>query len=179
MVVDSISGSMVASCDPGGAPCGGGDAASPQAEQFAQLLASSATGAGQQPPLDAQVANLQAGSRDGFGEDVLGALRGLGQTISKMESVGTYRARTGPASHDLGAASTQPPALPGPAERNPGASRRAKPGNDVIDQAMAMANDALGQQAQLYKVMMDFTLVQSSAESLNKALKTLLTQGGG
>ena len=42
-----------------------------------------------------------------------------------------------------------------------------------------MAQDALGQQAQLYKVMMDFTLVHASAESLNKSLKTLLTQGGG
>lgn len=153
-----------------------GDQGRTQGEAFTQLLT--------QPPapsLDValRTSMLQAGGQSGLGENISGSLRKFGQTIDRMETMGAHKPRGARAGQEPAPGSTQPSVLPGPAERNPGTARRAKAGEDHINEAMEMAQDALGHQAQLYKVMMDFTLVHSSAESLNKSLKTLLTQGGG
>ena len=168
-----------------------------QGEAFAQLLAQPAAGGQPTAALDAvaRTSPLQAGGQAGLGEDILGSLRRFGQTVGRMEEMGAFKPRAAQAAASQAAASqaatslaghgsapgaAQPPALlPGPAEQHPRAGRSVRAGEDHIEAAMAMAQDALGHQAQLYGVMMNFTLVHSSAESLNKSLKTLLTQGGG
>ncbi len=161
----------------GGGHGGNGDA-------FAQLLAQTAAGTGPNGGETVRTLDLQAGGPPGVGEEMSAGLRRFGQTVGKMQEIGAFKQRKAEAGQGLGADATQSPGLQspvlrGPAEQDPRAARRAGSGQDHMNQAMTMAQDALGQQAQLYKVMMDFTLVHSSAESLNKSLKTLLTQGGG
>lgn len=159
----------------------GGGQDSTQGEAFAQLLA--------QPPAAApdaaldvvmRTSMLRPGGAPGLGEDVSAGLRRFGETMNRMEQMGTYKpsgSRAGQGSART--AASQPSVLPGPAEKGlvPGGGTRTA--EDYIAKAEEMAQDAMARQSQLYKVVMDFTLVHSSAESLNKSLKTLLTQGGG
>ncbi len=168
MAIEALPNVVAAPSRPEGTPAdvGGGQA---QGNAFAQLLA-------QPRPSEAR---LEAGGTSGVGEQLSAGLQRFGQTIGKMEQIGAYKQHGAQAGQAPTSAAAQPTVLPGPAEQNLGAARRAQTGQDHISQAMGMAHDALGQQAQLYKVMMDFTLVHSSAESLNKSLKALLTQGGG
>lgn len=189
MAIEALPNAVAAPSRLGELPGGGVDGrGKAQGDAFAQLLAQPAAVSGQQPAalgLMMQTAPLQAGGQTGIGEDIFGSLRKFGQTIGRMEEMGGYRPRSAQAGNvqagQAPATSARQPSavLPGPAEQDPRAGRRAQSGEDHINKAMEMAQDALGHQAQLYKVMMDFTLVHSSAESLNKSLKTLLTQGGG
>lgn len=146
-------------------------------DSFARLLAQ-APGEGGTRPADTPAPFL-GGAPAGLGEEVVAGLRRFGRTVGKMEDIGAFKKRAIPGAEALPGGAPQPPVLPGPAELDPKSIRRPPSGQEVIGQAMDMARDSLGQQAQLYRVMMDFTLVHSSAESLNKSLKTLLTQGGG
>ncbi len=159
---------------------GGGSQA--HGDVFAQMLAQPPAAGGPQPNaagVPARIQVLGSSGQTGLGEDVIASLRKFGQTVGKMEDIGAYKQSGARSNGGPAAGAPQPSALPGPAEQDPKGARRTQAGQDYIGQAVEMANESLGQQAQLYKVMMDFTLVQSSAESLNKSLKTLLTQGGG
>ena len=148
-----------------------------QGDAFAQQLAAQAQPA-TSAPVSIPISALQSGGQAGLGEQILGSLQKFGQTVGKMEEMGM--AKPGRTLSDGQAASVFQPSAPllGPVQHNQGGNR-PQTADENIKQALGKAEEALGHQAQLYGVMMDFTLVHSSAESLNKSLKTLLTQGGG
>lgn len=188
MSIEALANTVAAPSRLEGAPGGVGGHGG-NGDAFAQLLAQTAAGAGPDGGEAVRTLNLQASGPPGVGEEMSAGLRRFGQTVGKMQEIGAFKQRKAEAGQGLGADAMQSPGLQspglqspvlrGPAEQDPRAARRVGSGQDHVNQAMTMAQDALGQQAQLYKVMMDFTLVHSSAESLNKSLKTLLTQGGG
>jgi hypothetical protein len=79
------------------------------------------------------------------------------------------------------AASLATPGNPSPAAQgtspNPQDQNAQVP--TMVDQTRNLVREGMEHQAKMYGVAFEFGLVEASMESVNKALKSLLTQGGG
>ena len=159
-------------------------ASSPDAQHFAALLPPEQAGEPQAATAKTETAVRLAppGSGSGLGDAVLGTLQRFGRTVQTLDAMGSWA--------QPGSAAADAPALP----RGPAAAPLAAPGNPspapqvahldvqvqaVFDQTRALWSEGMEAQAKMYSAAFELGLVEASAESVNKSLKTLLTQGGG
>ena len=175
-------------------PDGPGAAGTPDAQDFAAMQpaeqAPVQTGGLQPAPPEAArpeampAVRLAPPSSTGLGDAVLSSLRRFGRAVQTLETIGSEWKQ--PSSATARGASAL--------ARGPAAARLAMPGNPpsaaqgtspnpqaqtAVDQASNLFREGMEDQARMYGVAFEFGLVEASMESVNKALKSLLTQGGG
>ncbi len=110
-----------------------------------------------------------------LGDQVLNGLRKLGKSIEAMSNMGAP-------SHDpkpLSTATTSSAAKPKPSNAPPEGAAQTRDSGSDLREMHAMWEGGMQRQRQLYKTVFEFELVQESAQSMMKSLKSLLTQGGG
>lgn len=159
---------------------GGTQGAAPQAD-FSSMLNGGAAPLPQAAPAPALPGQGVPGqgaiaSHDRLGDQVLNGLRKLGKSVEAMGNMGLPP-------HGAKAPSAAKPALPNTAP--PGGvptQQGATPTQDLASNFRdmhAMWEGGMQHQKQLYATVFEFELVQESAQSMMKSLKSLLTQGGG
>lgn len=151
---------------------GGTQGTSPQAD-FSSLLNSGAVPPPQAAPAPALPRQGAIASHDRPGDQVLNGLQKLGKSVEAMGNMGVPP-------HDAKAPSAAKPALSNTAPQ--GASQGGTPTQDLASNLRdmhAMWEGGMQHQKQLYATVFEFELVQESAQSMMKSLKSLLTQGGG
>ena len=151
-------------------PSGGGDTqgTSPQAD-FSSMLNSAAVPFPQAAPAPALPGQGAIASHDRLGDQVLNGLQKLGKSVEAMGNMGAPP-------RNAKASSAAKPALPNTAPQG------GTPTQDLASNLRdmhAMWEGGMQHQKQLYATVFEFELVQESAQSMMKSLKSLLTQGGG
>lgn len=152
---------------------GGTQGAAPQAD-FSSMLNNGAVPPPQAAPAPALPGQDVPGqgavaSHDRLGDQVLNGLRKLGKSVEAMGNMGLPP-------HDAKAPSAAKPALPDTVPQG-GAPTQDLASN--LRDMHAMWEGGMQHQKQLYATVFEFELVQESAQSMMKSLKSLLTQGGG
>lgn len=104
-----------------------------------------------------------------LGDQVLNGLHKLGKSVEAMSKLGT-------APRDTKTPSVAKPASSaGPAQNSPATQSFDSNLRDM----QTMWEGGMQQQKQLYQTVFEYAIVQESAQSMMKSLKSLLTQGGG
>ncbi len=138
---------------------------SPHAD-FSSMLDSGAVPPPQAAPAPALPRQGAIAPHDRLGDQVLNTLQKLGKSVEAMGNMGAP-------SRDAKAPSAAKAAPPSTAPQG-GAPRQ-----DFASDMRAMWEGGMQHQKQLYATVFEFELVQESAQSMLKSLKSLLTQGGG
>ena len=97
------------------------------------------------------------------GEQILRGLEKLGRSIEAMDKAGEKK-----------------PVPPAPSSKAAPPGKTATQGTDnAMNEMEKLAYDAMNHQRQAYAKAFEFEVIQGSAQSMLKSLKSLLTQGGG
>ncbi len=119
-----------------------------------------------------------------LGDQVLGSLEKLGHSVEAMGKMGSVPASKLSKAPSAGIPSANTPSANASSANAPSPAPAAKdaaqkPGGADMSDLRAMWETGMQHQKQLYATVFEFELVQESAQSMLKSLKSLLTQGGG
>ena len=121
------------------------------------------------PPADASDLRLAVPHSGTGGDEILNSLQRFSQAVQDIGKLGAHAPTTqlhpGPAASPVGAPANAPD--------------QQLPASNAVDELQHMFSDGMAAQAKMYGAVFNLGLVQSSGESVNKSLKSLITQGGG
>ena len=163
---------------PASLPAGNGG--TPSRTEFSSMLngapdSASASLAPQAAPGPERPAQGGVTPHNQLGDQVLNGLRKLGKSIEAMSNMGAPSHDPKPSSTAKASFAAKPKSSNAPPE---GTAQTRDLGSDLREMH-AMWEGGMQHQRQLYKTVFEFELVQESAQSMMKSLKSLLTQGGG
>ena len=147
-----------------------GSGGGPSQAEFSSALDNAAANPPPQVALEPKpLAQGLIASHNRLGDQVLNGLQKLGKSVEAMGSFGA----TPHGAKVPSAAKPSPSAAP--SQTNPA----TQDFNSNLRDMQAMWEGGMQRQKQLYQTVFEFQVVQESAQSMMKSLKSLLTQGGG
>lgn len=157
-----------------------GSGASPKADFEAMMGNGAAKLQAPQPGTGPQAYRAGSIARGGnLGDQVLGSLEKLGHSVEAMGKMGSAPASKPSKAPAAGTPSANAPPANAPSPAPAAKDAAQKPGGAGMSDLRAMWETGMQHQKQLYATVFEFELVQESAQSMLKSLKSLLTQGGG
>ena len=147
-----------------------GSGGTPSQAEFSSMLNSAAatSPAPQLAPEPKPLAQGLIAPHNRLGDQVLNGLQKLGKSVEAMGSFGATP-------HGTTSSATKPSASAAPSQGNPA----TQDFNSNLRDMQAIWEGGMQRQKQLYQTVFEFQVVQESAQSMMKSLKSLLTQGGG
>ena len=147
-----------------------GSGGRPSQAEFSSMLNSAATSpAPHLAPEPKPLAQGLIAPHNRLGDQVLNGLQKLGKSVEAMGNFGaTPHATKAPSA-------AKPSASAAPSQANPA----TQDFNSNLRDMQAIWEGGMQRQKQLYQTVFEFQVVQESAQSMMKSLKSLLTQGGG